>query len=229
MTMTRRAFTTHMGLLAMSSTVLAALSVTAAPDKAHGSPSPEVLWQALMAGNKRFIAGKARPREVVQKRAKLATGQQPHVIVLGCADSRLSPELIFDQNLGDLFVVRTAGNIADPVALGSIEYAAEHLHSSLFVILGHEKCGAVIAAASGEKMPSPNLQAIVDKIHPAVGRVQGKGTGDALIQHAVEANVQQSADDILAHSPILHKAVNDKHLTIIKAVYHLKNGAVTRL
>ena len=110
-----------------------------------------------MDGNKRFMAGKPQMRALVSLRQKLASGQSPNVIILSCSDSRTSPELIFDQSLGDLFVIRTAGNVADPVALGSIEYAVDHIHSPLLVVLGHSKCGAVTAACSGEKMPSRQL------------------------------------------------------------------------
>jgi carbonic anhydrase len=96
-----------------------------------------------MAGNKRFVAGKPRAHALVSLRRKLASRQQPNVIVLSCSDSRVSPELVFDQTLGELFVVRTAGNVADPVGLGSIEYAVDHIHSPVLVVLGHQKCGAV--------------------------------------------------------------------------------------
>lgn len=151
------------------------------------------------------------------------------MIVLGCSDSRVSPTLVFDKSLGDLFVVRTAGNIADPVALGSIEYAAEHLHARMLVVIGHEKCGAVSATLSGEKMPSPNLDAIVRKILPAVEKVRACGEGDQLMSLAVEANARQSARDLLENSPILaHEAAAGK-LTIVTAVYRLKNGEVVRL
>jgi carbonic anhydrase len=122
----------------------------------HGSeanqskPSADAVWDGLLAGNKRFMSGKPRAHPLVSLRRKLASGQSPNVIVLSCSDSRVSPELIFDQSLGDLFVVRTAGNIADRVALGSMEYAVAHFHSPVLLVLGHQKCGAVIAACSGE-------------------------------------------------------------------------------
>ena len=192
--------------------------------------TPEDIWQDLMEGNKRFIAGAPRAREFVHAREELAKGQHPKVIVLGCADSRLSPELIFDKGLGDLFVVRTAGNIADEVALGSLEYAVEHLHASVLVVLGHEKCGAVAAAASGGKMPTPNLEEIVDKISPAIRRLKREGTpADQLAARGVEANVHLSAKDLLRHSPILRKEVGEKKLTVMKAVYRLGTGEVARL
>jgi carbonic anhydrase len=196
---------------------------------AHDAGSAREIWDGLMAGNARFVAGQPRQREMIETRRRLAKGQHPHVIVIGCADSRLSPELIFDQNLGDLFVVRTAGNIADPVALGSIEYAAEHLHARLLVVLGHEKCGAVTAAASGQKMPTPGLAAIVRKIAPALAKLKGHVEGDELISRGVTANVEQSAHDIVNGSPILRKEVHDGKLSLVKAVYRLESGKVDRL
>lgn len=146
--------------------------------------------------------------------------------MLGCADSRVSPELVFDKNLGELFVVRTAGNIADPIALGSIEYAAEHLHAKVIVVMGHEKCGA---AAAGAKMPTPSLDAIVKRIFPAIEKYTLCAQGDQLLGLAVEANVQQSARDIVAESTLLQKEIAERKLTVIRAVYKLKTGEVQRL
>lgn len=191
--------------------------------------TPDEIWADLVEGNRRFVSGKSKTRPLVAAREELAKGQHPQVIVLGCADSRVSPELVFDKNLGELFVVRTAGNIADPIALGSLEYAAEHLHSKVLVVLGHEKCGAVAAAASGEKMPTANLDAIVKKIFPVIEKYTLCAQGDQLLGLAVEANVAQSARDIVADSPILQKEIAAGELTVIRAVYKLKSGEVYRL
>ena len=191
--------------------------------------TPEEIWADLLEGNLRFIAGKPKTRPLVAAREQLASGQHPQVIMLGCSDSRVSPELVFDKNLGELFVVRTAGNIADPIALGSIEYAAEHLHSSVIVVLGHEKCGAVAAAASGAKMPTPGLDAIVKRIFPAIEKYTICAQGDQLLGLAVEANVQLSARDIVAESTLLQKEIAERKLTVIRAVYKLKTGEVYRL
>jgi carbonic anhydrase len=192
-------------------------------------PSADQIWSNLVAGNKRFVAGKMQTHAVVALRRKLASVQTPHVIVLACSDSRVSPELIFDQSLGDLFVVRTAGNVADPVALGSIEYAVDHLHSTVLVVLGHTKCGAVTAACSGEKMPSRNLDAIVDKITPAVNQAKTYAKADALVEAAIKENVQQSGKDLLANSAILSEAVTSGKLTLLEAEYQLDTGEVVRL
>jgi carbonic anhydrase len=159
----------------------------------------------------------------------LAGGQKPKVIVLACADSRVSPELIFDKGLGELFVLRIAGNIADKVALGSIEYAVEHLHSSMIVIVGHEKCGAVAAAASKDEMPSQNLKALVDQIKPSLLNIKADATGDELALLQVQANVNQSAMDVLKNSAIIRTALEEKKIALVKAVYRLKSGEVVKL
>ncbi len=205
----------------------------AAQPSAHASPpalpSADKVWSDLVDGNKRFVSGKTRAYSVVHLRAKLASGQQPNVIVLSCSDSRVAPELVFDQSLGDIFVVRTAGNVADPVALGSIEYAVDHIHSPLLVVMGHQKCGAVAAACSGDKMPSANLQAIVDKIDPAMIQAKTYAKSDELIESTVKENVHQSAKDLLANSAIIRDAVKSGKLTVVEAEYELGSGEVIRL
>jgi carbonic anhydrase len=195
----------------------------------HATPSASEIWGRLMAGNQRFVAGKPEARDVVSLRHQLASGQSPKAIILACSDSRVGPELIFDQSLGDIFVVRTAGNVADAVGLGSIEYAVEHLHSSLLVVLGHQKCGAVSAACSGEKMPSANLDAIVEKIAPAVTRAKASAKSDDLVESAIKENVHQSAHDLLANSEIIRHGVESGKLTMIEAEYELDSGKVVRL
>ncbi len=195
----------------------------------HAAPSAAEVWQSLMAGNQRFVAGKSQARDLVSLRRKLVSGQSPKAIILSCSDSRVGPELIFDQSLGDIFVVRTAGNVADKVALGSMEYAVEHLHSPLLVVLGHQKCGAVNAACSGEKMPSQNLDAIVEKINPAVVQAKSYAHGDDLVESAIKENVRQSAKDILANSAIIRDAVNSGKVTVIEAEYELETGRVEQL
>ena len=207
----------------------AAASPVARLEPAKELISAEDIWSDLVVGNKRFMSGKPSPRELVQVRHTLAIAQHPKVVVLTCSDSRLSPELLFDKSLGDLFVIRSAGNIADAVGLGSIEYAVEHLESTVLVVLGHEKCGAVTAACSGEKMPSPNLQSIVDRIDPAVLTAKNYAKGPELIPSAVEENVHQSARDIVGNSEILRHAFKEGKLTIIEAVYRLDSGEVKRL
>jgi carbonic anhydrase len=222
-----------LGVLLLASLGAAQQPAAKPKDSAHAKPakampSADQVWSELMAGNKRFVAGKQRSYGVVALRHKLNSGQNPNVIILSCSDSRVSPELVFDQSLGDLFVVRTAGNVADPVALGSIEYAISHIHSPLLVVMGHQQCGAVAAACSGDKMPTTNLDAIVDKIDPAVKKAKSTNPPD-LIEAAVKDNVHQSASDLVANSSIVREAVKGGQVKIVEAEYELDSGKVVRL
>jgi carbonic anhydrase len=219
-------FTTPLGLTQEHAAVV---QPTRPSEATAGIANGEKIWADLMEGNQRFVSGQTRFREVVQLRHTLAKGQHPKVIVLTCADSRVPPELVFDQNLGDLFVIRAGGNIADAIELGSIEYAVEHLGSTVLVVLGHEKCGAVTAACSGEKMPTANLQAMVDKIDPAVARAKTYAGADGLLDAAILENVHQSARDVLANSEVLRHAHEEGKLAVIEAVYKLDAGQVVRL
>lgn len=205
-------------------------------DKAEGkSPvkdskaAADEIWSKLSSGNRRFMAGKHTTIDYASARKTLVKGQKPEVIVLGCADSRVPPEFVFDRNLGDLFVVRDAGNIPDKISLGSIEYAVEHLKAKALLILGHESCGAVAAAVSGEKMPTANLSAIVDSISPAFEDSKTCIIGEPANMSCVELNVKQSAKDVVARSPILKKAVNEGRLAVIRAVYKMESGEVSRI
>jgi carbonic anhydrase len=193
------------------------------------APAADSIWSDLMEGNRRFVDGKTKTVNVIPLRESLANGQTPKVVVLACSDSRVAPEILFDKNLGDLFVVRAAGNIADAIGVGSIEYAVEHLGSSVLVVLGHDKCGAVTAACSGDKMPTANLQAVVDKISPAVTQAKAHPKGDDLVETAILDNVHQSAKDVLASSEVLQHFLHDGKLTVYEAVYELKSGKIVRL
>lgn len=206
----------------------AAIATDEHPDAAPGDEAWNT-WRDLIAGNARFAEGKPRVRALVSRREALRSGQKPRAIILGCADSRCPPELLFDQSLGDLFVVRTAGNVADPVALGSIEYAIEHLGARLLVVLGHDACGAVKATIAGGELPSDNLKAIVSHIAPAVNATSVHWQGDELLPHAIAANAQQSARDVLTRSPILRDAVSHGHVRIVTAVYSFEDGRVRPL
>lgn len=197
----------------------------AAPDDLN----PDQIWAKLQIGNRRFVQGRPMHHNLVDARGELAKGQHPWVIVLGCSDSRVSPELVFDQGLGDMFVVRTAGNIADPVALGSMEYAIEHLHASAIVVLGHEKCGAVTAATTGERMPTANLEAVVSRIQPALVGLRDVVSGAELIERGINANVQHCALDLLDNSDVIRDHVDRHEVAILKAVYDLDTGEVMRL
>ncbi len=191
--------------------------------------SSDQIWAELAAGNQRFVAGKTRVRSDISRRKELAKGQQPRIAVLSCSDSRVPPEILFDQGLGDLFVVRSAGNSADPIGIGSLEYAVEHLGSTVIVVLGHQSCGAVKAACSGEKMPSANLDAVVKPVYSSCAAAKQTSSGDELINFAVRDHVHASAHDLLAHSEILKHSVHEGKLGIIEAYYNLETGLVERL
>ncbi|OGG56864.1 MAG: hypothetical protein A3F84_10755 [Candidatus Handelsmanbacteria bacterium RIFCSPLOWO2_12_FULL_64_10] len=202
-------------------------SPVGAEEEAGGGVTGDEALKRLMDGNRRF-SGDQYARRVIgaARRAELAKGQHPFAIVLSCSDSRVPPEIVFDQGLGDLFVIRVAGNVADSVALGSIEYAAEHLHVPLLFVLGHEKCGAVTAAAQGGEVPG-HIASIVHKIAPAVEKVRASGrAGDALVAAAVDENVSAALADVVRRSAILAHLIHEGKLTIAGGRYNLASGRV---
>jgi carbonic anhydrase len=190
-------------------------------------PAPAAVLEELKAGNQREVSGTyAHPHENAAWRSGLASGQHPHAVILGCADSRVPPELVFDQGLGDLFDVRVAGNIADDAVIASIEYAVEHLHTPLVVVMGHQKCGAVTAAAAGGR-PEGHLAALVNPILPAVEKA-AKLPGDR-IENAVRLNVENVVAQLRASQPVLAERVASGKLQIVGAVYSLDTGKVSWL
>jgi carbonic anhydrase len=181
----------------------------------------------LLDGNKRCIACKQQnPRQDARRRKEVSKGQKPYAVIVGCSDSRIPPELIFDQGLGDLFVVRLAGNIVDTLAMGSIEYAVEHLGTKLIVVLGHGKCGAVTAAAQSADAPG-HVGAILRAIQPAIKKAKTL-PGD-LVENAIRANVSLVAGKIKASKPILAEMVENGKVEIIRAYYNIETGAVELL
>jgi carbonic anhydrase len=191
--------------------------------------SAEQIWNSLMEGNNRFVEGKPAARDVVSRRRDLEKTQHPFVSVLSCSDSRVPPEVIFDQGLGDLFVIRIAGNSADPIGVGSIEYAVEHLGVTVIVVLGHQSCGAVTAACSGQKMPSLNQEAVIKPIGESCGAAKEQHGSEDLVGFAVKNHVRKTVNDLLAQSEILKHAHDAGKLSIIGAYYSLDSGKVTRL
>ncbi len=193
-----------------------------------GAQKGEEAFSKLMDGNKRFVSGSLAQKDLGDsKRKELLKGQSPFAIVVTCSDSRLAPEIIFDQGLGDIFVIRVAGNVLDPIALGSIEYAAEHLHAPLLIILGHEQCGAVKAAMDAKGKPEGNIGAIVSKIIPAVKAAKTKGgTRDDILNNAIKENVLVQEKYLMSKSPILKHLIEKGELKVITAIYHLGSGEV---
>jgi carbonic anhydrase len=213
----------------VASFIFPALSQSAADREDTKTPSAGQIWTSLTDGNKRFIDGKPRHHDLVSQRRTLEKNQHPLVAVLSCSDSRVPPEAVFDQGLGDLFVVRVAGNSSDPTGIGSLEYAVEHLGTVMIVVLGHQSCGAVKAACSGEKMPTSNLEAVVQPIAESCSVAKQEHTGESLLDFAIRDHVYRTAQDLLANSPVLKHAHEEGKLTIIEAYYSLDSGAVTRL
>jgi carbonic anhydrase len=189
--------------------------------------------QKLVEGNNRFSSHHMRhPHETIQRRMRLAReGQHPFAIVLSCSDSRVPPEIVFDEGLGDLFVVRIAGNIVDDAVIGSIEYATEHLGAKLLLVLGHEKCGAINAAI--ENQHEAHLQSLVDAIRPAVEQVQKNdenpnhlGKLSSFADKVARENIRHVVSTLEESKPVLAKLVSEQKLKIVGGYYHLANGKV---
>ena len=199
------------------------------PGNENVAPSGDQIWQSLMAGNERFIKGKPSAWDAVSRRQLLENTQHPLIAVLSCSDSRVPPEVIFDQELGDLFVVRGAGNSSDPITVGSLEYAVEHLGTVMIVVLGHQSCGAVKAACSGEAMPTQNLEAVVEPIAKSCRVAKQRHGSEDLVDFAVKDHVHETATDLLARSEVLKRAHDEGKLSVVEAYYSLHSGVVTRL
>ena len=190
----------------------------------------------LREGNRRFVSGETRSRKDTlnqERRSELASCQQPYATILGCSDSRVPPEMIFDQGLGELFVIRVAGNIATPPQIGSVEFATKHLGARLIVVLGHSKCGAVQATleaiAHPEETPSRNLGSIVENIRPSVetlGQQEPPLSPEMLMQRAVRANIAATANRLRKESELLNQAIHPERLLIVGAEYSLETGVV---
>ncbi|HSA56615.1 MAG TPA: carbonic anhydrase [Gemmatimonadaceae bacterium] len=197
-------------------------------------PATEAL-QRLRQGNLRFASNVRDSDAFVShtRRAELTAGQQPFAIILGCSDSRVPAEIVFDQGLGDLFVIRVAGNIVAPSQVGSVEFAAARFDTRLVVVLGHSQCGAILATLDELRRPvenqSRNLQAIVDRIRPAVsGLVATEPSHDpeTLVAQAVRANIRASVDHLRHGSTVLEQLIRDEGLVVVGAEYSLETGLV---
>ncbi len=192
--------------------------------------------ERLRDGNRRFVQGNVGTRvaEAAAQRIELASGQEPFSIILGCSDSRVPAEIVFDQGLGDLFVIRVAGNIVAPSGIGSVEFAAERFGTSLVVVLGHTGCGAIDATITSLTMPasetSRNLASIVDRVRPSIEPlldVVGTGDRDALAIEGMRANVRASVSQLRQGSPILQELIANDALWVVGAEYELETGVVT--
>src|SRR6476469_4832213 len=189
----------------------------------------------LREGNRRFVSNQPAAQTVSNhRRAALVAGQEPFAIVLGCSDSRVPAELVFDQGFGDLFVIRVAGNIVAPSQVGSVEFAAAKFGTRLVVVIGHSQCGAITATLDEllgrSTTESRHLRSIVDRVRPSVETVlAGRDTGDyeALIRDSVRANVRASANHLRHGSELLERLVREDGLLVVGAEYALDSGVVT--
>ena len=197
-------------------------------------PAREAL-QRLREGNLRFAANVRGSDAFVShtRRAELAAGQQPFAIILGCSDSRVPAEIVFDQGLGDLFVIRVAGNIVAPSQVGSVEFSAARYFTRLVVVLGHSQCGAILATLEELLTPSENqshnLRAIVDRVRPSVESLlhtELRHDSDALVREAVRANIRASVDHLRHGSQVLEELIQSEGLLVVGAEYSLETGVV---
>ena len=198
----------------------------------HTKPSTisaDEALQRLIAGNERFRQGQAHfPAVCKETLADLAKGQQPYATILGCSDSRVPPELIFDANFGDLFILRLAGNVVSPEVMGSLQYAGQHLHTPLFLVLGHEGCGAVKAALESklyDVQHSSRIQILVDSIAPGLGGLDVTAADEDRLAQAVEANVRWSMRQ-LRDSAEGSRALEEGRAKLAGAVYEIASGRV---
>lgn len=225
-----RRLTNRRKWLACAGAVAAAPSLASAVmPGAYFPPEAVDAFEKLKAGNARFVDGKTlHAHESVHWRRHLVQGQKPFATILGCSDSRVPVELVFDQGLGDLFVVRVAGNVIAPDVVGSIEYAVAHLSTPLLVVMGHEGCGAVTAAVQALSGPSEepaSIKNLVNLIEPGLPRELPGATPEKKVNHAVEANVRWSLKQ-LAQLPEAKANIESRKVTIVGAVYELTTGRV---
>lgn len=189
----------------------------------EGMPAHQAL-EKLQEGNARFVSALlTHPGQDPRRRLEVARGQHPFAAILCCSDSRVPPEIIFDQGLGDLFVVRVAGNVVNQDNLGSLEYAVEHLHTRLILVLGHQRCGALQAALGGQEVPG-NLGVLLAQLRPAVEMARAEG-GD-LLGSAILWNIRLSAQAIRNSEPVLAPEIREGEVVVQGAQYNLDDGRV---
>jgi len=192
-------------------------------------PTPARAWQEMLEGNDRFVAGEPRhPRQNVERRAELALKQSPHAALFGCSDSRLAAEIIFDLGIGDLFVVRNAGQVISDSVLGSLEYAVGVLEVPLILVLGHDECGAVRAAIDSEEPGAqplpPHINGIIEKIVPAVRRVKAASPEHIESQDVGREHLRDTIAELLDSSELIRDAVAAGTLAVVGANYRLLEG-----
>jgi carbonic anhydrase len=191
--------------------------------------TPVTAWKALKEGNERFVAGKPQhPSQGIEHRASLAAAQTPNAVVFGCADSRVAAEIIFDQGLGDMFVVRTAGHVTDSAVLGSVEYAVTVLNVPLVVVLGHDSCGAITAtltALDDGVVPGGYVRDVVERVTPSI--LSGRREGLTRVDEFETRHVTETATQLIARSTAIAERVTAGTLAIVGVTYQLADGRVT--
>jgi carbonic anhydrase len=206
--------------------LVALVTLVALPLAAQEKPlTPETFWEALQVGNKQFVTGKIVYDKLKEERKQFAEHQYPPMTILSCSDSRVPPELIFNQSLGSLFVVRSAGNVADT----SIEYAISQGYTSLIVVLGHSNCGAVKASLASDDPGTPSLLALATRIRMSFVGVAWDPNNAEAVKKAVEANTRASAAALLAESRVIRDAVMTGKVKVITAYYDMATGEVRKL
>lgn len=216
-------------LIAALTPLVVLASAGAGADAPANAPSPDQALGMLREGNGRYVAGAEQHlNSSAARRAEVASGQNPFAILLSCSDSRVPVERLFDRGIGDLFVIRVAGNVSDTDEIGTIEYGVGHLNAPLVVVMGHSACGAVKAVASGAEVHG-SIPGLVDNIIPAVEWVKKNRPelkGDELVNAAIEANVWQSVNDLIAHSQEVREHLSQGKVKVVGAVYDLASGKV---
>src|SRR5215813_15380050 len=211
-------------IIAVALSLLFVPAMISFADKTEEKVTAESALAELKSGNDHHVAHRYQhPHETLERQRQLASAQHPHAEILSCSDSRVPPEIIFDQGLGDLFIIRVAGNVASDPEIASLEYGAEHLHIPLLVVLGHEHCGAVTAAVEGGTAPG-HIPALIKMLAPAVEKSRGL-PGD-LVENSVRTNVEMVVKQLRTSEPVLQELVHEKKLKVVGAVYSLDTGAV---
>ncbi|GFZ93602.1 carbonic anhydrase [Nesterenkonia alkaliphila] len=192
----------------------------------HKQPTPAEAWQLLKEGNARFVTGEVRhPNQNAARRSSLTESQHPVAAIFGCSDSRLAAEIIFDVGLGDVFVVRTAGQVIDDAVMGSLEFSVNVLKVPLIVVLGHDSCGAVqatVTAAETGELPGGYVRDLVERIFPSV--LAASRAGALSVNEMVEEHVKQTAERMTSHSRVLFDAVNEGRTAVVGVTYRLAEG-----
>lgn len=209
----RRALILVLGLL---------VSLPVVAQEANG----DALWKSLLTGNLKYVGGELEYKNLEAERKALVRKQTPPVTVLSCSDSRVPPELIFNRSLGELFLVRAAGNLADEAGLASIEYAIAHGWTKLIVVMGHEHCGAVGEALELGDPPTPSLLALVTRIRMSFVGIAWNGAKETTLDQAIEANARASAAWLTANSKVIRDAVASGKVKVVTAYYSLTTGEV---